>query len=424
VNDAHDLPRLLRDIEDGTSLTLAEHLRVHGPLALPGRRAGGELVDQIERSGLRGRGGGHVPTALKLRAVAGRRRRAIVVANGSESEPASRKDALLLANTPHLVIDGAIAAAAAVGAREAVLYAKPSDARTWTTLTRALAERRSSQAGGPALELAAAGSSYIAGQETAVVSRLNDRPGLPTTAPPRPFERGVRNRPTLICNVETLAHIALIARHGPDWFRAIGTASQPGSALVTLGGAVAWPGVYEIAFGSRLDDLLRRAGGVTERPQALLVGGYGGTWLDARHMTDLTLDDGDPRLHPGSIGAGVLWVLGEGSCGVFETGRVLDYLAAQSAGQCGPCLHGLRAIAESFDGVARGGEGSGERARLRRWGEDVTGRGACAHPDGAARFLATALDVFADELDSHQTGRCTAVHRPSLPLPFSRRLAA
>jgi NADH:ubiquinone oxidoreductase subunit F (NADH-binding) len=257
-----------------------------------------------------------------------------------------------------------------------------------------------------------------------VISHLGGRSGLPMTVPPRPFERGLHNRPTLICNVETLAHIALIARHGPDWFRTAGSRSQPGTALVTVGGAVAHPGVCEIAFGSRFEELLHRAGGVTERPRALLIGGYGGTWLDARHMSTLRLGDDDPVLGAGSIGAGVLWVLGERSCGVLETARILDYLAAQSAGQCGPCVHGLSAIADSFDALARGGEAAGERARLRRWAAEVSGRGACRHPDGAARFLLTALEVFATEIDDHQAGRCTATHGPTLPLPSEPRLAA
>jgi NADH:ubiquinone oxidoreductase subunit F (NADH-binding) len=363
-----------------------------------------------------------VPTALKLRAVAGRRRRAIVVANGAESEPASRKDTALLARSPHLIIDGAIAAAAAVGADEIVVYVKRTHAAAWQATSNAIAERRDRR--GPALTLAAAATRYVSGQETSVVSHLDGGPGLPTTVPPRPFERGLRNRPTLICNVETLAHIALIARHGPDWFRALGSRSQPGTALVTFGGAVGRPGVYEIAFGSRLAELLWQAEGATEQPQALLVGGYGGTWLDGSCIDELMLGEDDPLLAGGSIGAGVLWVLGERSCGVFETARILDYLAAQSAGQCGPCRHGLRAIADSFDRVARGGEARGDRARLRRWASEVPGRGACGHPDGAARFLQTALEVFAAELDNHQGGRCTAARGPAMPLPPGELLAA
>jgi NADH:ubiquinone oxidoreductase subunit F (NADH-binding) len=424
MSAASGLPRLMRGIEDGATLSLAQHLRVHGALETSGRGASDRLLDAIEDSGLRGRGGAHVASALKLRAVAGRRRRAVVVANGSESEPASRKDAVLLTHAPHLVIDGALVGAAAVGAAEVLLYVKRSDPRVWATVLRAFDERRATGARGPALRVVAAPSGYVSGQETAVIAHLNGKPALPATVPPRPFERGVGNRPTLVSNVETLAHMALIARHGAGWFRAVGSPTQPGSALVTLGGAVARPGVYEIAFASRMADLLRAAGGVSERPQALLVGGYGGSWLDAQHMQDLTLSEGDPLLAAGSIGAGVLWVLGEGSCGVWESARVLDHLAEQSAGQCGPCLHGLRAIADSFDLVARGAAPQDERARLRRWGAEVTGRGACRHPDGAARFLTSALEVFAGEIDGHRAGRCAAVHAPSMPLPSSQREAA
>jgi len=424
MSGASGLPRLLCGIEGGRTLTLAEHGRVHGPLEVSGRDAGPRLLDAIEDSGLRGRGGAHVSSALKLRAVAARRRRAVVVANGSESEPASRKDAVLLSHTPHLVIDGAMVAAAAVGAHEVVLYVKRSDPRVWAGVLRAVDERLAAGARGPGLRVVAAPNSYVSGQETAAIAHINGRPALPATVPPRPFERGVDNRPTFISNVETLAHMALIARHGADWFRAIGSPAQPGSVLVTLGGAVARPGVYEIPFGSRLADLLRAAGGVSERSRALLVGGYGGAWLDAQHMQDLTLSEGDPLLAAGSIGAGVLWLLGEGSCGVWETARVLDYLAEQSAGQCGPCLHGLRAIADSFDLVARGAARNGELERLRRWGGEVTGRGACRHPDGAARFLASALDVFAGEIEGHRAGRCAGVHAPSMPLPSAAREAA
>ena len=413
--------RLLRGVRGGVMLTLSEHLDVHGPLPAAPRRSGGAaLLDAVEASGLRGRGGAHVATALKLRAVASRRRRPIVVGNGAEGEPASRKDGVLLAHAPHLVIDGAAVAAAAVGADEAVIAVKPTDAHAWRAVSRALAERR----GGPRVSLAAVADGYVSGQETAVIAALNGRPPLPTTVPPRPFERGVRNRPTFISNVETLANLALIARHGPDWFRSAGTPSDPGTALVTLGGAVERPGVHEIALGSRLADLLRAAGGVVDAPQAVLVGGYGAAWLRAEGLRDLTLGADDPRLGPGSIGAGVVWVLGEHACGVWETARILDYLAAESAGQCGPCLHGLRAIADAFERLAHGRGRPGDGARLRRWGAEVTGRGACRHPDGAARLLASALHVFGDEIDRHAAGRCSGSDRPSMPVPISFREAA
>ena len=220
--------RLLLGVRNGAMLTVGEHLDVHGPLPAMRRGDAGALLDAVERSGLRGRGGAHVSTALKLRAVAGRRRRAIVVGNGAEGEPASRKDRVLLSHAPHLVIDGAVVAARAVGADEAVVVVKASDRHAWRSLNRALAERSRLDDGGPKLAVAGTADGYVSGQETAVIAALNGRPAVPATVPPRPFERGVRNRPTFVANVETLAHLALIARHGADWFRSVGSPGPPG----------------------------------------------------------------------------------------------------------------------------------------------------------------------------------------------------
>jgi NADH:ubiquinone oxidoreductase subunit F (NADH-binding) len=416
--------RLLRGVRTGAMLTLGEHLDIHGPLPPARRGEGGSVLDAVERSGLRGRGGAHVSTALKLRAVAARRRRAIVVANGAEGEPASRKDRVLLAHAPHLVIDGAVVAARAVGADEAMLVVKASDRHAFRSLNRALAERARLGDGRPKLTLATTDDGYVSGQETAVIAALNGRPAIPATVPPRPFERGVRNRPTFVGNVETLAHLALIARHGPEWFRSVGSPSSPGTALVTLGGAVERPGVYEIVLGTPFADLLHRAGGLADRPRALLAGGYGAPWLDAASLRGLTLGGDDPRLGPSSVGAGVLWVLGEASCGLWESTRILSWLADESAGQCGPCLYGLRAIADAFERLTHGRAHAGDHARLIRWGAEVTGRGACRHPDGAARLLESALRVFADEIESHDAGRCTASLPPSMPLPIAHQEAA
>jgi NADH:ubiquinone oxidoreductase subunit F (NADH-binding) len=419
-----DGDRVLRGIRS-VALSHEQHVAVHGPL--PDARAlpGPALVHAVQRSGLRGRGGAHVATGLKLHAAAARGRRgAVVVANGAESEPASGKDAVLLAHAPHLVLDGMVLAARAVGAGRAVLYVHPGTGGRVPALRRALAERAADARGGPALELALAPDGYVAGQETAAIAHLNGGPALPTTVPPRPFERGVGGRPTLVCNVETLAHVALIARHGPEWFREAGVPTQPGTALVTLGGAVGDPGVYELGYGTRMADLLARAGGLAEPAGALLVGGYGGTWLSALEMEQLVLSEGDPLLVDGSVGTGVLFVLPAACCGVRESARVLDYLAGETAGQCGPCVHGLRAIADAFGELAAGRADRGTLLRLARWGGDVAGRGACRHPDGAARFLAGALRVFAAEVEEHLRGRCGAARDGVLPIPTARSALA
>jgi len=398
------LPRILLGLDPkGQAMTLAEHERVHGPLPLPSAQ---ELIDAVEQSGLRGRGGADFPTAQKLRAVAARRRVGAVVVNGNETEPASGKDQLLLSRLPHLVLDGAVLAARAVGAHDVIVTAGESALRTLRALESAISVRADDQV---AIQPVAIPDGYISGEESAVVHYLNTGRALPTLIPPRPFERGYRGRPTLIQNPETLVQIALVARYGPHWYRELGTSADPGSALVTISGAVAAPGVYELAFGTPFADLLEAAGGVTEPLQALLVGGYFGTWVRSERAMGLRLAREDLRSVGCSLGAGVLVALGEGACGLHESARVIDYLAESSARQCGPCVHGLRAIADAVAALAAGTADSRERDRLLRWTDEVRGRGACHHPNGAVRFVESAMTVFADEVERHRTERCTAL---------------
>jgi NADH:ubiquinone oxidoreductase subunit F (NADH-binding) len=213
-----------------------------------------------------------------------------------------------------------------------------------------------------------------------------------------------------------------VARFGEHWYRELGTTADPGSALVTISGAVTAPGVYELAFGTSMSDLIDAAGGEVEPLRALLVGGYFGTWVDASRAMNLRLAREDLRSVGCSLGSGVLIALGESSCGLHESARVIEYLARQSAGQCGPCVYGLRAIADSVAAIADGVAGARELERVGRWSSEIRGRGACHHPDGATRFVASALSVFAEEIEWHRHERCGA--RPAgLPVggPTVRR---
>jgi NADH:ubiquinone oxidoreductase subunit F (NADH-binding) len=406
----HGLPRLLVGLaRNDAAMALAEHERVHGPM--PSLSAG-ELIEMVDHSGLRGRGGADFPTAIKLRSVAARRGRKALVVNGSETEPASAKDRLLLARVPHLVLDGAVLAARAVGAREVVVKLSDAAPDVVQTLAGAISVRDGER---PAIDVVSGPGGYVTGEETAVLSLLNGGAGKPKLVPPRPFERGYRGRPTLVQNPETLAQLALIARHGPSWFRELGTTADPGSALVTISGAVAAPGVYELAFGTPITTLITAAGGSTEPLRALLVGGYFGTWVESSRAMVVRLAREDLRSVGCSLGSGVVFALGESSCGLHESARVIDYLAAQSAGQCGPCVHGLAAIAGSVGALADGVANQREQERILRWTDEVRGRGACHHPDGAARFVQSALAVFREEIEAHRRGRCRA--RPAgLPL--------
>ena len=276
------LPRLLP--ADGSPAGLPAHLAQHGPL--PYRGGPGRLIPDVTESGLAGRGGAAFPAGRKLAAVAAAGRRPVVVANGAESEPLSAKDKTLLRYSPHLVLDGLQLAAEAVGARRAVLYLH-ADFSLPGQLASLIAERRTGGLDRAEVEVVAAPPRFLSGQETAAVNVINGGPALPAFTPPRTFERGVGGQPTLVQNVETLAHLALIARYGAAWFRAVGTAAEPGSMLCTIRQADGSSAVAEAALGTPLRNLLGFSGQV----QAVLAGGYHGAWLPAGQAGRLALSN-------------------------------------------------------------------------------------------------------------------------------------
>jgi NADH:ubiquinone oxidoreductase subunit F (NADH-binding) len=366
--------------------------------------AGGRgLIDVLKQSGLRGRGGAWFPTWRKWAAVADRSDgHSVVVINASEGEPLSAKDRTLISLRPHLVLDGAALAAASLGADDIVLYLSRGAAATEKALQRAVKERGGSGRTEPPIRIVRTSHRYIAGESSAVVNRVSGGPSKPKFMLHRSSEKGVNDHPTLVQNAETLAHAAMIARYGSDWFRRLGTPSSPGSTLMTVLGNVKHPGVYEIDLGARLGGVLEAAGGTVTPPAGALLGGYFGTWLPPALLNDLPLDVDELRSRYGaSLGCGVLAVLPQSGCGVMEASRIFSYLAAESAGQCGPCVNGLGAIAEAMDRIATSNAGPGDLEQVRRWIGMVRGRGACHHPDGAVGLLSSALAVFDDHLKSH-----------------------
>lgn len=457
MSDAAALPRLLAGpagAGPGT-VDLDGHLALHGLPALD-RDAAAGLADAADRAGLHGRGGAAFPTARKLRALAGARgplrlRSLAVVANGAEAEPASRKDRVLLARSPHLVLDGLQLAALALGAQRAWIAVPEGAAAVRAAIDVALAERARAGRDAVAVAVATVPPRFVAGEERSLVHALNGGPPIPTAA--RPWQRGVDGSPTLVQNVETLAHLALIAARGPEWFRAVGDPGEPGSALVTVTGAI--PGVDDAAVGAPTGEppvlgvgdaavgrpLREPASGPlgTPRPdvrevpvgtplrnlvagpfQALLAGGYAGGWLSPAAAAGARLLRADLVPLGATTGCGALVALPQWACPVAETARLARWLAGESAGQCGPCVFGLDAIAAALQSL----RGPRPPRRdplpdLRRWCGEVAGRGACGHPDGGVRMVRSALRVFAAELDDHARrgarDRCSA--EPFLPLP-------
>ncbi len=412
------LPRLLPDGFTAEPVGLGSHLARYGPLppAATTQRQREALIAEVGRAALAGRGGAGFPTAKKLAAVASGIR-PVVVGNGTEGEPASAKDKVLMAQSPHLVLDGAVAAAHLVGAREAIVVAHPAV----SDIVAAAVRERTRERSGVRLSVVPAADRFVAGEASAVVHWIAKGVPKPTSGP-RLAERGLNGRPTLVQNVETLAHLALIVRYGADWFRGVGTPAEPGSMLVTLAGAVADPGVYEVAIGTPVSEALDQGGGPTGPLGALLIGGYFGSWVDPEVAGRLPLSTEGLRPVGAGVGAGLIAALPADACGLAETARIARYLSSESAGQCGPCVFGLDAIAGQLERLSYGA--GPDLPRLRRWiGQMRSGRGACKHPDGTVGMVISALDAFAAEVELHLDGWCRGTRtEPVLPVPpWSRR---
>jgi NADH:ubiquinone oxidoreductase subunit F (NADH-binding) len=414
---ATQLPRLLPPPESKNAPDWRVHVGRHG--RLPYRDRQGILIGDVEAAGLTGRGGAAFPVHRKLQAVLDasdkRRRTPVVIANGAESEPASDKDATLLWLSPHLVLDGLQLAAEAVGADTAILYTHVDRGHdVGARLREALQARHAAGADRVPVQLAEAPARFLSGQETALVNHLSGGPAIPTFIPPRITERGLNGVPTLVQNVETLAHLALIARNGPRWFRGVGTDAEPGSMLATIRRADGRPRITEVPLGIPLQDLI----GDVRPDSAVLIGGYHGTWLTGSQAAALALDNRSLAQAQAKVGAGIVITLPPDRCGVVETAHVVRYLALESAGQCGPCLNGLPRIAAALAEIVSGRANRQTVANLERWSGLLAGRGACHHPDGTTRFVRSALRTFAAEVNRHQRGRCSATNTsPFLPIP-------
>jgi NADH:ubiquinone oxidoreductase subunit F (NADH-binding) len=381
--------------------SLADHRARFGPL-----RPRPDLLLLLEQAGLRGRGGGSFPVARKWQSVAGRAGGdARLLVNGAEGDPLSHKDNTLMAVRPHLVLDGAEMAATAVGATEIVVYVGARHAAARRSLARALAERHGHwRAQRTPARLVIAPDAYVAGEESAAVHFVNDGDARPTTTPPRPYLRGLAGRPTLVHNVETLARAALIGHAGD----AATAETVAGQTLVTVT-AASGRAVVEAGPQTSVAALAARLGVDIGATQAVLLGGYFGRWTTPITAWSLPIDGKAVHAAGLTLGSGMVSFCGRSECGVALTARMIDYLAGQSAAQCGPCVFGLRAVADTLRAVAGLRAGRDDLARLERWRGQLFGRGACHHPDGAAALLGSAMVTFGDDFDAHvRRRRCQA----------------
>ncbi|MGW1025113.1 NADH-ubiquinone oxidoreductase-F iron-sulfur binding region domain-containing protein [Streptomyces sp. NPDC002577] len=360
-----------------------------------------DVIAELQAAGLRGRGGAGFPAHIKWRGVAEADGPCVVVANGEEGEPSSYKDRWLLTHRPHLVLDGLLLAARTVGADRAVVYL--SHPETEASVRAAIAELEPvTPAAGVRLDVHVVEPTYVAGDETAVCRSISGGPALPTARPPRVGEKGVDGLPTLVSNVETLAHAAWIARHGATAYRAHGSTDSPGTTLVTLSGACARPGVYEVPYGLTVTELFELAGGFTSPPTGFLMGGWFGGLLGPAHAeTCCTYED--VRTAGSGLGCAAITALGSHEDPIAVAAEVSAWYAAESAQQCGVCVKGTASIRDAFASLDAGTATDRDRDNLARWGQTLPGRGACAFLDGAATWARTVLAEFPQHIDKNDS---------------------
>lgn len=401
--------RLTAGVAEFGRLDFRAHKEVHGglePLSID------ELMDLTSRIKLRGRGGAGFPFVRKTKAVVDSSRKqnlpTVVVVNATEGEPASWKDKALLTRTPHLILDGAAIVAAALDAEEIVIGIA-DDGVGERSLTAALDERPMPVP----TRIFTVPHRFISGEGGALVRGINGGPHIPPGRKVRASDTGVGGLPTLLSNAETFSQVAIAARIGPYEYAELGTDNEPGTVMLTVGGSAARPSVVECPTGVPLKEVLRICG--ASSGQGVLVGGFHGKWISPEAADQAEVSRAGFEEVSGTLGAGIIIPLGDDTCPLGEVARVTQYLAGESAGQCGPCRLGLPDLARTVAAVVTG---SGTLDLVRGAAGVVRGRGACSHPDGTARFALSALEVFTDDIAAHALrDGCGRSVKGVLPLP-------
>jgi NADH-quinone oxidoreductase subunit F len=374
------------------------------------------LREEMRLAELRGLGGSGFPVWRKWEAVAAEAPNPdkYLVVNGNEDEPGTFKDRMLLEETPHQVIEGAVVSALAVGANRIVFYVNPDIGPSLTSMRRAVEQWQTSDlrtiataALGRPLQLTLLPSSghYIGGEETAALEWIEGRFPFPRGKPPFPAQSGILGCPTLINNVETMAQVPHIAVNGAAWFRALGRAPGTGTKLYSLSGDVLYPGVFELPMGTPLRELIYRHGGglLSGKPlKAVFTGGPSNTLLTPADL-DVAMDFDSLRDRGSSLGTGAMIVISEGTGIVKRVAEYERFFAHSSCGQCPPCKTGTATMSRLLDLIDTGRGTAADLTTLKNLCTMLPDSGRCHLVNGAVKLLDSAFRHFHDEF--HQAVR-------------------
>jgi len=403
--------RLTAGLDRFERIDLATHQEIFGPMR---RVTARQLIEMVESVNMRGRGGAAFPFARKVRAVADactqRKCKPMILINGTEGEPGSFKDKMLLVRSPYLVLGGALLAARALSAKMIIIgVTNPAAAASVAEAARAEPDLKK------IVRVVEVPERFVSGEGSALVNAVNGKVPLPSGKRKRAAESGVDGLPTLLSNAETFAQLAVLAMLGEDGYASDGTPDEPGTLLLTVGGSAGRPAVVEVPAGIPLGTVLDICEATAR--EGVLVGGYHGMWLPGEVADDVPVSRAGLDAAGGALGAGIVLPLDGATCPLGEVARVVRYLAKESSGQCGPCKLGLPGLARSMSALADGSGGMDTLDTARRAASVVRGRGACSHPDGVSQFVLSALDVFSDDLTMHLfRGSCGRPVRGLLPL--------
>jgi NADH-quinone oxidoreductase subunit F len=380
-----------------------------------------EVIKVVSDAGLRGRGGAGFPTGKKWQFTreAPEEPRYLVL-NGGEDEPGSKKDRVLLEHLPHLVLEGSILAAYAIGASKAYLYINARYDIAIERINDALAEAKLAGYWGSnvlgsdfslEIDVIPAPHNYVAGEDTAVLEVIEAKKAWPRQKPPFPVTVGLFGKPTAVNNVETLANVAPIVLKGPTWYRKFGTAESPGTMIFSLNDDVTRPGVYELPFGTPLRYLIEECGGGMQggkKIKAIMPAAPSSAFLSPEKI-DTPLDHNSMRDAGSALGCGVVKLVSENSCIVEELIKIADFFAAECCGQCPACRMETNTLATMMKKVQAG---QGGQPILDQFGKILAfnrGKGFCNLISMPGPPIESALKLFPEDFQAHlSTGKCPA----------------
>lgn len=379
-----------------------------------------EVVDEVSKSNLKGRGGAAFPAGLKWRFVAAENNEnKYVICNADEGEPGTFKDKVLLNGCPYQVIEGMIIAAYAVGANKGYIYIRGEYPKTKDILIKAVDTLREEGYLGDSIlgtdfnfdiEIRSGAGAYVCGEETALIESIEGKPGRSRVKPPYTAIEGLWGKPTLVNNVETFANILPIISLGAEEFKKYGTESSSGTKLISVSGSVANKGVFEIEFGITLREVINNVCGGMENNKNIKfvqLGGSSGAVVP-EYMLDVKMDFDELRNVGLSLGSGAIFVADESVCTLDFIKATMEFFKHESCGKCTPCREGNRHIVRTIDRIVEGNGTLRDLDLLDNIAENMMETSLCGLGQAAPCPLRSTLDHFKKEYEDHVNGHCRA----------------